>query len=89
MKSLKSRKPMSLKLVRWAPFIAGGIALQVNLSGCDTEVRDTVLTGIQTSLVGLVTSMLDAFFLTIQNIGGTDATQTTKAIIHTASSWLA
>ncbi|HPF40636.1 MAG TPA: hypothetical protein P5081_10180 [Phycisphaerae bacterium] len=65
------RKPLILLARKWAPLVAGGVALQINLSGCDTEVRDTVLTGLQTSLTGLVTSIINAFFLSLQDAGTT------------------
>ena len=57
------RKPRLLTAARWAPLLTAGLALQINLGGCDPEVKDRVLTGIQTSLMTLVTSVLDAFFL--------------------------
>jgi len=52
---------------RWAPILAGGLALQANLTGCDPEVRDTVLTGVQTSMTDLIASIINAFFLSLQN----------------------
>lgn len=85
------RKPRLLTLARWAPLLTAGLALQINLGGCDDEVKDKILTGIQTSIMGLVTSVMDAFFLSISGAGTTTTTtQTTvKAVIDTASSWLA
>lgn len=65
------RKPLILLARKWAPLVAGGLALQINLSGCDPEVRDTVLTGLQTSLTGLVSSVINAFFLSLQDAGTT------------------
>lgn len=40
----------------------GGTLLQVSFSGCDQTLRDTVLTGVQASLTGLVTTFINAFF---------------------------
>lgn len=86
------RKPRLFTAARWAPLLTAGFALQINLGGCDAEVKDKILTGIQTSVMGLVTSVMDAFFLSIAGAATTTTTttQTTvKAVIDTASSWLA
>ena len=72
----------------WVPLLAGGMALQVNLTGCDSEVRNAVLTGVQTSLTGMITAIINAFFLSLA-----DATSTSqpvaKAVFETMQSWLA
>lgn len=60
---------------RWIPFIAGGAALQINLTGCDQEVRDAVLTGVQTSMTGMITAIINAFFLSLQGVGSGTTTQ--------------
>ncbi len=81
------RKPRLLTAARWAPLLTAGFALQINLGGCDDEVKDKILTGVQTSVTGLVTSVMEAFFLSVS--GGATTTQTTvKTVIDTASSWL-
>lgn len=82
------RKPRLLTAARWAPLLTAGMVLQINLGGCDDEVKDKILTGIQTSVMGLVTSVMDAFFLSISG-GSSTTTQTVKAVIDTASTWLA
>jgi hypothetical protein len=75
---------------RWAPFLAGGVALQVNLSGCDTDVRNAALTGIETALTTLSSAIIDAFFLSLQ---ATDSSSTTQAVVRAAfenlPNWLA
>jgi len=86
------RRPWTLRAARWAPLLTAGMALQLNLGGCDPAVKDKVLTGIQTSIMSLVTSVLDAFFLSVSGTGDaatTTTTTTVKAVIHIASSWLA
>ena len=85
------RKPRLLTAARWAPLLTAGFAFQINLGGCDQEVKDTILTGVQTSLMTTVTSVINAFFLSLSGAGTTTTTtQTTvKAVIDTASTWLA
>ena len=73
---------------RWAPILAGGLALQVNLTGCDPEVRNAVLSGVQTSLTGLITSILNAFFLAITDSSSTSQ-PVVQAVFENLSRWLA
>lgn len=83
----RRRKPWILRMKRWIPLLAGGSALQfINLSGCDSEVRNTILTGVQESLTGLLTSVINAVFMSITSSETT--TTTTKAITE-FTSWLA
>jgi hypothetical protein len=90
---MKRRRSKSWLAVikRWAPFLAGGLALQINLSGCDPEVRSSVLTGIQTSLNTLFTAVINAFFLSLQDAGSTTTTTqpVVKAVFDTLHTWLA
>lgn len=70
------KTPLVTRMVKskvFFPLLFGGIALQVNLSGCDPEVRDAILTGFSTSLTTLTTSVISAFFMSLQ-----DATNTTS-----------
>lgn len=87
------RKPLILKARRWFPLLMGGAAMQVNLSGCDPDVRSSILTGVQTSLTGLLTSVIDAFFLSISGAATPDPTTTTttvvKAVYETAQMFVA
>jgi hypothetical protein len=43
----------------------GGSAFQ--LSGCDPAVRDTILTGLETTTQGLSSALISAFFLSLQD----------------------
>ena len=86
------RRPVSRWLIakRWAPLLAGGMALQVvNLTGCDPEVRDAALNGIQASLTGLLTSILNAFFLSLQSAGSATSQPVVKAVFEALPNWLA
>jgi hypothetical protein len=83
------RKPRLFTTARWAPLLATGIAFQVNLGGCDQEIKDTILTGVQTSLQTLVTSVMDAFFMSISGAATTTTQTTVKAVIDTATTWFA
>ncbi len=74
------RKSWMLTTKRWAPLVLGGLALQFNLGGCDPEVRSAVLTGLQTSLSTLLTSIVQAFFLSLQAAGSTS--QPVVQVIH-------
>lgn len=61
-RSLATRLVKSKMLV---PLLVGGMALQFNLGGCDTEVRDSILTGLSTSLTTLASAVIEAFFLSL------------------------
>ena len=50
----------------------GGSAFQ--LSGCDPEVRSTILTGLQETTAGLTSTLVSAFFLTLADDGATGTT---------------
>jgi hypothetical protein len=82
------RKPLILTMRKWAPLILGGAVMQLNLSGCDPEVRNSVLTGVQTSLTGLIGSIINAFFLSLQDAGSTSQ-PVVKAIHDVAQTFLA
>ena len=74
----------------WAPLMAGGLAWQLNLGGCDPEVRNAVLTGLQDSLVGLFDTVISAFFLSLQDAGGGTTTQpVVQATLDVLKIWLA
>jgi hypothetical protein len=80
--------PFWMKALRWTPLLAGGLMLQ-NLTGCDPDVRNAVLTGIQTSLTTLISSILNAFFLSLADIGGSTSQPIVQATFKTLSGWLA
>lgn len=50
--------------------LAGGCIAQL-FSGCDPTLRDTLLTGVQTSVTGLVSTVIDAFFKTLMSTSTT------------------
>ena len=77
-----------LTVKRWAPILAGGMAMQANLTGCDPEVRDSVLSGVQTAMTGLITSVINAFFLSLQD-SGTTTQPVVKAVFENLQNWLA
>lgn len=62
------------------PLLAGGLALQVNLTGCDPEVRNTVLDGVQTSITGLFSAVIQAFFLSLQDAGTSTSQPVVQAV---------
>lgn len=49
----------------------GGAVFQISFSGCDTALRDTLLTGIQTSVTGLVSTFIAAFFQALMSDSST------------------
>ncbi len=89
---MKLRRPKSWLTFakRWAPFLAGGLALQINLTGCDPEVRNAVLTGVQESMTTLFSSVIEAFFLSLRDAGSSSTTQSVvKAAFESLQGWLA
>ncbi len=53
----------------------GGSAFQ--LSGCDPEVRATLLDGLQTTTTGLSAALISAYFLSLEDDGGSGSGLTT------------
>ncbi|MFH1418902.1 MAG: hypothetical protein ABII12_11545 [Planctomycetota bacterium] len=82
------RKPWGRIVKRWAPLVAGGLALQVNLTGCDPEVRNAVLDGLNTSITGMFSSIMNAFFLSLQD-AATTSQPVAKALFEDLPNWLA
>jgi len=82
------RKPWTFLATRWAPLLAGGLALQFNVTGCDPEVRDAVLNGTQTAMTGMLTSIINAFFLSLQG-AGTTSQPVVQAVFDAAKSLVA
>jgi len=54
--------------------VVGGTAFQ--LSGCDPQVRSTLLTGLETTTSSLSTALIQAFFLSLQDNTTTTGTTT-------------
>ena len=60
------RNSLWMRVVRATMAIAvGGSAMQ--LSGCDANVRNTLLDGLEATTTGLSASLISAFFLSIAN----------------------
>ncbi len=57
------------------PILMGATVFQIQ--NCSQPVRDSFLTGIQTSLTGLVTSLINTFFLVLT----TTTIPTTQTVI--------
>ena len=72
----------------WLPILGGGVAMQFGLAGCDQNVRDTFLTGVSTALTGLVTAMINTFFLSLSD-AGTSTSQPVVQLMHSLPNWLA
>ncbi len=53
----------------------GGSAFQ--LSGCDPAVRSTVLTGLETTTQSLTSTLISAFFLTLEDDTSSSSSLTT------------
>lgn len=54
------------RVIRFVTALAvGGSAFQ--LSGCDPAVRDTLLTGLETTTQSLSSALISAFFLSIED----------------------
>jgi hypothetical protein len=68
------------------PVICGGMALQF-FTSCDPEVRATVLGGLQESLIGLATSMLNAFFMSLAGSAG-GGNSTTQPVVQAVFEFL-
>jgi hypothetical protein len=65
------------RFVRAAMALAvGGSAFQ--LGGCDTEVRQTVLTGLEATAQGVTSTLISAFFLSLQDDSSGDGLTTTS-----------
>lgn len=70
------------------PVLAGGMVLQLGIGGCDAEVRDQLLTGVATSMTGLVTTVIGAFFQSLTDVGSTTSQPVVQAVQDVVS-WFA
>jgi len=70
---------------RWVLLLAGTVT-PLSLSGCDPTVRETLLTGVQTSITTLLTSVITAFFTALQNVA---TSQLAMNVVETARSVVA
>jgi len=73
----------------WLPLMAGGMVMQVSFGGCDPTVRDTVLSGIQTSIITLTTALFTAFFQALSNAGSSTSQPVVEAGFEFLKNWLA
>ena len=65
------------RFLRAAMAIAvGGSAFQ--LSGCDPNVRSTLLSGLETTSQGLTSALISAFFLTLEDNSSSGGLTTTS-----------
>lgn len=72
-----ARNSLRQRIVRFMTAVAvGGSAFQ--LSGCDPNVRSTLLTGLETTSQSLGSALISAFFLTLEDddAGSTGLTTT-------------
>lgn len=74
---------------RWTlvPLVVGATVFQ--LGGCDPQVRTAILTGLQTSLTGLVTALINAFFLALQNASTSQPGSTVEAVFESLRQYVA
>jgi len=71
-----NRRSLRERVVRFAAVIAvGGSAFQ--LSGCDPAVRQTILTGLETTTTSLTSTLISAFFLSLEDEAGSSDSLTT------------
>ncbi len=61
-----ARRSLRQRVVRFVTAMAvGGTAMQ--LSGCDSNVRDALVTGLETTTQSLSSALISAFFLTLDS----------------------
>lgn len=60
--------------------VSGGSLLV--LSGCDPNVRDTVLAGVESATTLLITTFIQAFFQSVLGPGDETTVTTVKAIVE-------
>ena len=79
----------SARVHKWMIRLAGPAAL-FGLGGCDADVRDSLVTGVQGAATGLVTTLIEALFqsfLSDQLDSGT--TTTVNAVFEDLVRWMA
>jgi len=71
-----ARRSLRGRLMRtMATMVIGGSVFQ--LSGCDPAVRDTLLSGLQSTTTSLSSALISAFFLSLQSDGSSGSLTTT------------
>ena len=72
-----NKRTMWKRVIRATTILAmGGTAFQ--LSGCDPQVRTTLLSGLQSTTTGLTTALISAYFLSLANDDSTGSGGTTS-----------
>lgn len=75
---MMTKRSFRARFMRAATALAvGGSAFQ--LSGCDPEVRGTLLSGLESTTQGLSAALISAFFLTLQDNDSADSGLTTTS----------
>ena len=71
-----ARTSLRERFIRFAMAVAlGGSAFQ--LSGCDPDVRDSLLDGLEQTTQSLTTALITAFFLTLDDDASSGSNLTT------------
>ena len=71
-----TKRSFRARFMRAAMAVAiGGSAFQ--LSGCDPEVRNTLLTGLETTTQSLSTALITAYFLSLEDDDASSGVSTT------------
>lgn len=71
-----AQKNIRKRFIRFVTALAvGGSAFQ--LSGCDPAVRSTLLAGVEATTQGLATTLITAFFITLDDGSGGSGLTTT------------
>jgi hypothetical protein len=68
--------------------LGGGLVFGT-LSGCNPEVRDTLVVGLQDTTVGLVSTLLDALFAGFLSEGSGGGVTTVQVVFEELTRWLA
>ncbi len=77
---MKVRKPTSRFRLWLANLTVGGSLFA--FSGCDPEIKDTLLGGVQGAVTGLVTTFIDAVFVILARNGEEETLTTVRAIFE-------
>lgn len=82
---------VSVRWQKWARRMAVGGGLVFGaFSGCNPEVRDLLVTGLQDTTVGLATTLLDALFAGfLSDSGGGGGVTTVQVVFEELTRWLA
>lgn len=62
------------------PIVVGGAVFQ--LGGCDPNVRNALLSGLQTTVITLLTTLVNTFFLSLQAVTTPTSQQTVEAVFE-------